>query len=206
MTTKWSKKSNKIFSDIKKYGPNINRKIYNSSRVNYTNEDTLNNFKNRRYFTKHYAWAIPNKTAIIKIKKFAKKEKILEVGAGLGLWAYLLQEANANIVATDDFSWKDKKLKDFTKVEKLNVQDSLEKYKDCNILLLVWPPYDKPMANNALKKFKGNKLVYIGEEEGGATANDNFYIRLKKKWKQVDKYDIPGWISIHDTMTFYERK
>ena len=80
------------------------------------------------------------------------------------------------------------------------------KYKDCNILLLVWPPYDKPMANNALKKFKGNKLVYIGEEEGGATANDNFYIRLKKNWKQVDKYDIPGWIYSHDTMTFYERK
>ena len=55
MTTKWSKKSNKIFSDIKKYGPNINRKIYNSSRVNYTSEDTLNNFKIRRYFIKHYA-------------------------------------------------------------------------------------------------------------------------------------------------------
>ena len=34
---------------------------------------------------------IPNKTAIMKIKKFAKKEKILEVGAGLGLWAYLLK-------------------------------------------------------------------------------------------------------------------
>ena len=192
---KWSKKSEKIFSDIKKYGPTKSK--------SYEKEWTK-----RKYFTKHYAWAVPNKTAIQKIKKFAKKEQILEVGTGLGLWAYLLQEAGANVIATDDFSWKKKNQnkRNFTKVEKLNVQKSLNKYKDAGVLLLVWPPYDKPMANNALKKFKGNKFVYIGEGEGEATANDNFYNRLKKYWKQVDRYDIPGWVYIHDTMKFYERK
>lgn len=121
----------------------------------------------------------------------------------------MLHEAGADIIATDDYSWKKKKKiqnkKKYTKVEKINVRKSLDKYKDAGILLLVWPPYDKPMANNALKKFKGNKLVYIGEDDGGATANDNFENRLDKYWKQVDEYNIPHWIGLHDTMKFYER-
>jgi hypothetical protein len=193
--SKWSKKSEKIFSDIKKYGPTKSK--------SYKKEWTK-----RGYFTKKYSWAVPNKTAIQKIKKFSKKEQILEVGAGLGLWAYLLREAGANVIATDDFSWKKKNQnkRNFTKVEKLNVQNSLNKYKDAGVLLLVWPPYDKPMANNALKKFKGNKLVYIGEDEEGATANDNFDNRLEKHWEQVDQYNIPQWIGLHDNMKFYERK
>jgi hypothetical protein len=188
--SKWSKKSEKIFSNIKKYGP--------SKSKSYKKEWTK-----RGYFTKHYAWAVPNKTAIKKIKKFAQKEQILEVGAGSGLWAYLLREAGANIIATDDYSWKIKR--PYTKVEKINVQKSLDKYKDTDVLLLVWPPHDKPMANNALKKFKGNKLVYIGEGYGGATANDRFENRLGKYWKHVDQYNIPHWIGLHDTMIFYER-
>lgn len=225
---KWSKKSEKIFSNIKKYGPIINRKTYQKllrKRIKLTkskkspNElkniknklkkmDRQNELKRRDYFARRYAWAVPNKTAIQKIKKFAKKEQILEVGAGLGLWAYLLREAGANVIATDDFSWKKKvqNKRNFTEVEKLNVQKSINKYKDAGVLLLVWPPYDEPMANNALKKFKGNKLVYIGEGEGETTADDNFYDRLEKYWKQVDQYDIPGWVYIHDNMKFYERK
>jgi uncharacterized UPF0146 family protein len=227
--SKWSKKSEKIFSDIKKYGPTINRKVYQRTLKKYIKlkksksespaeikkiknklkkMDKQKEWERRGYFTKHYTWAVPNKTAIQKIKKFAKGEKILEVGAGLGLWSSLLQESGADIIATDDFSWKKKNhdKRNFTKVEKLNVQNSLNKYNDADVLLLVWPPYDNPMANNALKKFKGNKLIYIGEGEGEATANDNFYDRLEKHWKQVDEYDIPGWVYTHDNMTFYERK
>ena len=128
----------------------------------------------------------------------------MEVGAGSGLWAYLLKDSGANIVATDDFSWKIKKK--FTKVEKLDVENSLNKYKDSGVLLLVWPPYDEPTANNALKKFRGNKLVYVGEGVDGATADDAFHNRLRKYWKLTDKYDIPQWQYFHDTMKFYERK
>lgn len=225
---KWSKKSEKLFLDIKKYGPQINRKIYynhvvklkearrensptkiNSIRkkIKKITKKSNNEFERRGYFIRNYSYAVPNKTAIEKIKKFSKGKKILEVGAGLGLWAFLLQDLGANIIATDDFSWKNKfqNKKYFTKIEKLNVQNSLDKYNDSEVLLLVWPPYDKPMANDSLKKFKGNKIVYIGEDSDGATGDYKFHNSLKKNWKQVDEYNIPGWIYIHDTMKFYER-
>jgi hypothetical protein len=180
----WSKKSEKIFSDIKKYGPK--------------NNDS-NRYYRRQYFTQNYSWAVPNKTAIKKIKKFSNG-KILEIGSGLGLWAFLLKDVGADIIPTD----KSPSKKTFTKVEKLSVEKALDKY-DADVLLLVWPPFDDPMANNALKKFKGNKVIYIGEGYEGATGDDNFHRRLEKDWDQVDQYDIPRWPYMYDTMTFYSK-
>jgi hypothetical protein len=61
--------------------------------------------KRSDYFKKDYAWSVPNKKAILKIKEFAQNQQILEVGSGLGLWACLLKEAGVDIKATDDLSW-----------------------------------------------------------------------------------------------------
>ena len=63
MPKQLSNRSEKLFSDIKKYGP-----INGNSDVK--------DFERRKYFTNYYAWAVPNKTAIKKIKKFSKNEKI----------------------------------------------------------------------------------------------------------------------------------
>ena len=46
----WTNKSEKLFADIKKYGPRKGKSFGKE-------------FKRRNYFTKHYAWAVPNKTA-----------------------------------------------------------------------------------------------------------------------------------------------
>ena len=49
-----------------------------------------------------------------------------------------------------------------------------------NCLILIWPPYNDPMAHEALIIFqkKANstsRIIYWGEEMGGCTTNDAFY-------------------------------
>lgn len=186
---KWTKKSEDLFAEIKKY----------SNKKNYKIEQ-------RNYFAKHYSYAIPSKIAIKKIAKFSNNEEILEIGAGIGLWAFLLQEIKINIHPTDNFRWK--KLfskKYYTTVEKLTINESLQKYDDSNILLLIWPPNGDYMANYSLTRFKGNKFIYIGEE-GGCTANDDFEDLLEEEWDEVDRYSIPTWPHIYDIMRFFTRK
>lgn len=60
----------------------------------------------------------------------------------------------------------------FTSIEKLDAIASVKKYNNtCQILFMVWPPMDDT-AYQAVKLFKGNKLIYIGEKEG-ATEDEN---------------------------------
>lgn len=72
--------------------------------------------------------------------------------------------------------------------------------------MLCWPSYDDPMGFNTLSTFTGNKLIYIGEGDGGCTGDDKFHDLLREEWKEVKEIDIRQWIGIHDAMFFFERK
>ena len=48
----------------------------------------------RQFFTQELSWSIPTKAAVDEIVTFAH-QGILEVGAGKGLWAALIQKAGA---------------------------------------------------------------------------------------------------------------
>jgi len=169
-----------------------------------------NQYDKRGEFTAFFSWAIPTYDAINKIKEFANGDTILEIGAGLGLWAKLLELEGAKIIATEPRSdgYKHNKLDDsyyYFNCHKLDYIESLDKFKDLNILMLCWPPYSTKMAFYTLKKFKGNKFIYIGESCGGCNADDSFFSLLDKEWKEIDEISIPQWWGIHDCMVLYER-
>lgn len=58
----------------------------------------------RHPFVYNYSWAIPSREAIKEITAFIGSDKCLEVGAGNGLWAFLLKEAGVTIKATDSYT------------------------------------------------------------------------------------------------------
>jgi hypothetical protein len=62
------------------------------------------------------------------------------------------------------------------------------------------------MAYKALKAYTGNKLVYIGENGGGCTADDAFFALLEEKWEEIDEHQPVQWSGIHDWITVYERR
>ena len=54
----------------------------------------------RSYASKEYAWAVPTNEAISAILSYG--QNVLELGSGLGNWAWLLEAAGGNVVAVDD--------------------------------------------------------------------------------------------------------
>src|SRR5262245_16282770 len=64
-------------------------------------ERVRSQYDRRRQFIALYAWCVPTREAIEAIAAFVDDRNVLEVCAGNGLWARLLAEAGASVVATD---------------------------------------------------------------------------------------------------------
>lgn len=126
----------------------------------------IDEFKRRDEFVQNYAWAVPTREAISKIQQFVGDETILEIGAGRGLWAKLLQDAGVKIIPTDAKTDESA----FTQVHRMKHKDALQTFGDNAILMFVWPEYNKVWAAKALRAFKGNKVIYVGEGGGDAPA------------------------------------
>ncbi len=62
------------------------------------------------------------------------------------------------------------------------------------------------MSDQSINLFKGDKLVYIGEDEYGCTGSKKFHDILAKEWKLVETIDIPRWKGIYDQIHLYKRK
>lgn len=203
-----------IYDEIKKAGPK-----YSGNALEYVSKLAVEGLR-RDVFIDRFSWAVPDKLSIQEIATFIGDDKCLEIGAGKGLWAYLLSLEYINITAVDNFNDKEMdddfrielikeikyhnlpmnmliyKLKQYFNVEKLDGYKALNKYNDHNVLFLCWPRL------NFTNKFKGNKIIYIGE-------SDNPYIPgvpNKKEWNLVKVIDNPRWLGLHDRIELYERK
>jgi len=188
----WYKKYSSLWDDIK----------------NKTRKNNNWDYQQREEFVKNYSWAIPSEKAVQKIKDFAGGQTILEVGAGLGLWAKLLKDSGVSIVPTD-LSLKNDyvaKKDPYINVEEIGHLEAIQKYGHHKILMMIWPPYDHPMANETLKAFKGKKIIFVGEGRGGCTGCDNFFKELEKNWVETDYIAIPNWLGMHDSLMFFVRK
>ena len=157
----------------------------------------------RKALVKKYAWAVPEPAAIHVIVGFARK--IVEIGAGTGYWASLIAAAGGDIVAYDpqpyENGWCDGYWFDVHVGDEKAVLDHQDR-----ALFLCWPPYAEPVAENALKLYKGNKVIYIGEGHGGCTGTDEFHDALGKDWQLIESVWLPQWEGLHDDVELYVRR
>jgi hypothetical protein len=72
--------------------------------------------------------------------------------------------------------------------------------------MLCWPPYADGMAQQALARYGGARVIYIGEDEGGCTGDDDFHAALAEQWKLTASYEIPQWDGLHDDVRVYVRR
>lgn len=126
------------------------------------------------------------------VKKELPDATFLDPLAGRGYLAKALQEEGLQVIATDNNSWGGA-----DHLENLDALDSIEKYGDqVTHVIISWPPYDSPLGAEILKKAreKGLGILYIGEGEGGCTADDEFHNLF-----QIKKYlDYDTMESLHD--------
>jgi hypothetical protein len=168
---------------------------------------SISPFMVRDYLCKKYAWAIPTKEAVEFIAQYSP---IIEMGAGSGYWANLINLVGGNIIAFDEAPPNEvtnrffKEGTTFFSV-KQGTPEIVSNYPN-HTLFLCWPPYDSSMAYETLKAYKGNVVIYVGEGSGGCTGDDQFHDLLEKEWTMTNEIKIPQWYGIHDWLYLYSRK
>lgn len=154
-------------------------------------------FGERQHLVEEYSWAVPTEEAIIYLAEF---DHLLEIGAGNGYWAHLIEEAGGNVTAID----AEPPDETYTNVVEAKAQwysDEIEGQP----VLMVWPPYDERMARVVAKQ-EPSHICYVGEPRGGCTGGDEFFDILERKYGLVGKLDIPSYAGIHDDFFHYVRK
>jgi hypothetical protein len=165
-------------------------------------------WRERDELVRKYSWAIPNSKAIRAIA--ALNKPIIEMGAGKGYWASLLNEYGVTIECFDKYvvaeNGATNQAEAFYKV-KVGSYEILKKkkYKDY-ALMLCWPPFDNKFAFNCLSTYQGDTLIYIGEDAGGCTGCDKFHDELNKSWELIETISIPCYTGIYDELYIYRRK
>jgi len=166
-------------------------------------------FHFRRDFCARFGWGIPSADGWWMIAETVSGHKVVELGAGSGfLAACIMANPNdkpASYVATDAMTGHHTFTSSYYRVQKRTHLQTLEEHPDADVLVLNWPTYADPWACEALKEFKGDTVIYIGEDWGGCTADDGFFEELDEKWELQQSECCIQWQGIHDAVCVYKR-
>ena len=154
-------------------------------------------FGQRKELVEEYSWAVPTEEVVRYIAGF--DEEIIEVGAGNGYWASLIEDDGGSVKAIDVSPPEDT----YTDVEEAECLDYFPQYED-RVVLMVWPPHDEDMAAVTVR---GNPshVLYVGEERGGCTASNEFFDVIEQEYGLVGKIDLPSYQGVHDNFYHYVR-
>jgi hypothetical protein len=177
----------------------------------------------RQEFIGNFGWCIPNAEMIAEIANFIGDRRALSVGAGRALVEFLLYERGVNITATDSLTdeWAaTNRAPPFMPVHMYSAARAVRVF-DPDVLVLVWPPYQSdqfstvaPMASDALRAFRGSRVVYIGEDSYGCTGDPAFHALLDDEWIPATEVDddvderalqIDNWYGLHDYVQLFIR-
>ncbi|MBB5912046.1 hypothetical protein BJY24_000913 [Nocardia transvalensis] len=155
-----------------------------------------------------YAYAIPAPETIAWLAAFSYGRRVVELGAGRGYWAAQLADAGVRVEAYDSEPPDSTENASFPCVAGQQAvwhsvrgvgEYSAREAAESDVLLLIWPPgWGNPMASEALATFEaggGNRLVYIGEPQGGKTGDDAFFDALAASWhlESEDPHYVSWW-------------
>jgi hypothetical protein len=157
--------------------------------------------------TKRYAWAIPSPGDIDWLTQVAGDRGLVEIGAGSGYWAWQARQAGIDVVAYEPADASTNPYTDGTEYAPI-LRDGhpAARHHSERALLLCWPSHNVPWAAGALRAYRGDLVIYIGQEEGGNCADDEFFHLLQRYWTPVGAS--PHHVSWHHTgskMTAYRR-
>lgn len=160
----------------------------------------------RKTNAQRYAWAVPTDDALAAI---ARHGPLVEIGAGTGYWAALLARRGVDVVAYDAAPppaanhWHPGAAC-WVAVEQ-GGPEKVDLHPD-RALFLCWPPYADPMAADALRRYAGRTVIYVGEGGGGCTGDEAFHDQLERDFEEVELVAIPQWEGVHDYLSIHARK
>ena len=160
----------------------------------------------RRELAPLYSWAIPDGAAV---EALCALGPLVEVGAGSGYWASLVDAAGGDVVAYDIHPPSEGENSFGHRHEWFPVlpggPERAGEHSD-RALLLCWPPYASSFALECLEAYRGTTVAYVGEGRGGCTADDAFHDRLEECWNLTGTVRIPTWPATHDRLEIWTRR
>jgi hypothetical protein len=163
----------------------------------------------RRELASMFSWAIPTEPALAVLARYAP---LVECGAGMGYWAALLRARGVDALAYDlappgkaRNAWHRRGRRPWTEVQAASAASAARRHRE-RTLLLCWPPYDDDAASyGALRAYRGDVLVHIGERDEGATGSVRFHRELRLNWTLAEELELPHWPRLRDRLMVYRR-
>jgi hypothetical protein len=140
----------------------------------------------RGALSRRYSWSIPSPGDIAWIGATVGARGVVEPGAGGGYWAWLMRAAGIDTLAYDPFPASTANgyaKRAYTDVELGD--DSVAARHSDRALFLCWPNNNDPWAARAVTAYRGDMLIYAGQEAGGSTADDRFFDLLASGWEHT---------------------
>ncbi len=134
-------------------------------------------------FRADYGYVLPSCELMQRLASFLSNHRqVMDAGSGSG---YLSQELDRlgleDTMAVDTRDYREHRTTGYAikQVHRLDIQADAVTFVGAEYVgsvLLIWPPYDLPLALQIAKAMRpGQVLVYEGEDKGGCTANDAFF-------------------------------
>lgn len=179
-------------------------------------EDGVTAWRLRNECTARYAWTIPHPDTVAFIAAHARGQ-VIDPIAGTGYWCYLLGQAGVDCQASDlyphggtvspeDGITRHQEHPSFVAVAQADAVEAVTVAHPARTLLLSWPPYGDPLAEQVLRAYGGERVIFIGEGEGGCTGTDEFFAMLIKDFDVVAAHIPVQYFGLHDTVTVWDRK
>lgn len=135
-----------------------------------------------------YAYSIPNQEALDAITEFSP---IVEIGAGTGYWALLLNLNGCRVCAFDtgDWTWK----KRHYPIDNRDHRFGIAQFPGWT-LMLGWPWGD---TDEIIESYDGKNMVFIGEPH--KLPNTDI-------WEVTRRIEIPSWPGSMDSVYLLRRQ
>lgn len=132
--------------------------------------------------------------------------------AGSGWWAHLLAGEHVRVYAsdlnppdgTDANHWH--QTSSHLPIARSAAVQAVQEVPVTATLLLSWPPYATDAGCDALAAYPGNRVIYMGEGDGGCCGTDALFELFESGWNQVAVHRPVQYYGIHDYITVYDRK
>ena len=158
-----------------------------------------------------YSFPILSEEFILSIKDAVNKlgvKKIIELSSGPGWLTFWLRKYGVNVYScVDNYSWKSFLENDnyLPFVEKEDSRKIVRQEMDVDMFILSWP-YMNSVAAEIWKGMKKDQyLLYIGESDGGCTADEEFFKLTEDKYVKNIYFQLMNFEGVHDNCILYRK-
>lgn len=170
--------------------------------------------KERKKFIQKYGFSIYSRETLDILAQYLKSQEdpTLEIFAGSGYLSDKLSKRGVSIIASDKGAESFQKYK-INNVYKRDIECDVHalNLQEFSSVIMAWPEMNTNAYLVAQKMAAGQVLIYIGEDEGGCTASEEFFSEVNTNWEAMTELQNAlnthhyNFLSVYDRFFVYRK-